>query len=164
MARRQYFIFSALTSKFYVCYFWTMQKIVKYFCCNNEENISTKLATGNLPCKICIFKSSFDKMTVNILVIHCTSWGALNIFMLHIKWQSQYFRLFPFLTIWRHLLLLWFYCSFSILTWRRKFLALSFFLELGDNTIAFQSSIKFIILLQLLSNNPRNFCKYSRRE
>ena len=42
-------MFSVMTSKSDVCYFWTMEKIVKYFLlAMNEGNISTENASGGL--------------------------------------------------------------------------------------------------------------------
>ena len=100
MARRQYFIFSALTSKFYVWYFWTMQKIVKYFCCNNEENSSTKPAAGDLPCKICILASSFDKMTCKYT---CYSLHFMRCFKYFYATHQVTITIFPFVSFFDNL-------------------------------------------------------------
>ena len=53
-------MFSVMTSKSDVCYFWTMEKIVKYFLlAMNEGNISTEYASG-------VYETCQKNMTNNI--------------------------------------------------------------------------------------------------
>ena len=58
-------MFSVMTSKSYVCYFWTMEKIVKYFLlAMNKGNISTENASGGLA--DIKYETCYKNMTNNI--------------------------------------------------------------------------------------------------